>query len=53
MKGLLLFIAGFIIGAVFIYGYLWYQVYQKAEAVWCQIYTGQMSVEMVEKCKPR
>lgn len=51
MKGILTFIAGFIIGALFLYGFLWYQVYEKIEEVWCQIYTGELSVEQAEVCK--
>lgn len=51
MKSVLIFIAGFIIGAVVLYASLWYQVYLKWDKVWCQIYTGELSVEESEKCK--
>lgn len=50
MKAVLAFIAGLIIGAFMLYAYLWYQVYMKAAATWCQVYSGKMSVEQVDAC---
>lgn len=51
MKNLLIFFAGLAIGALLLYGYLWYQVFHTFEQTWCQIYTGELSVEQAEKCE--
>lgn len=50
MKGVLLFIGGMIVGAVLLYGFLWYQVYQKLDATWCQVYSGKVTIERAEHC---
>lgn len=52
MKKLLIFIAGFIVGVFFCYGFMWWQVYQKFDRVWtCQVFTGELSIEEKAKCK--
>lgn len=51
LKALFSFILGVIVGAIMLYAYLWYQVYNKAVGVWCQVYTGQFSVEQAEACE--
>ena len=51
LKGVLLFIAGMIVGAFLLYGYLWYGVLQKFNDVWtCQVFTGKLSLEQSEHC---
>lgn len=51
LKAIISFILGVLVGAIMLYAYLWYQVYNKAVGVWCQIYTGQFSVEQAEACE--
>lgn len=51
LKTTLTFIAGILVGAFMLYAYLWYQVYHKVIATWCQVYTGQFSVEQAKACK--
>ena len=52
MKGILIFIAGVIVGVFLCYGYMWYQVIEKFDRVWtCQVFTGELSIEEKAKCK--
>ena len=51
LKPTLIFIAGMLAGAIILYGYLWYQVLGKFEATWCQVYTGQFSVDQAKECE--
>lgn len=52
MKGLILFLAGILVGAFLCYGYMWYQVFEKLDRVWtCQVFTGKLSIEEEQKCK--
>jgi len=50
LKGILLFIGGMILGAFLLYAFLWYQVLLKFDATWCQIQTGNISLERAEHC---
>ena len=51
LKPTLIFIAGMLAGAVILYAYLWYQVALKLEETWCQVYSGNFSIEQAERCK--
>jgi len=52
MKRFIIFLTGFIVGALFLYGFLWYQVILKFDRVWtCQVFTGPITVEEKAKCK--
>ena len=47
---LLTALLAFVAGALVMYGFLWYQVYQRFDKAWCQIYTGALSVEQSQHC---
>lgn len=50
MRSVLTFIVGFLAGALVLYAFLWYQVYNKLDATWCQIYSGKVTIERAEHC---
>ena len=50
LKPILIFIAGMLAGAVILYGYLWYQVFEKVKQTWCQVYSGHFSIEQKQEC---
>jgi len=44
-------IAAFVAGAIFAYGFVWWQVYRKFDTVWtCQVFTGALSIEKQAYC---
>ncbi len=52
LKTTLIFILGFVLGGIVVYGYQWYQVYHKINTVfYCQVFTGKLSVEQAEHCE--
>ena len=47
----MLFLSGVVVGGLMIYGFMWWQVYQKFNNVWlCQVFTGELSIEEKEHC---
>lgn len=47
----LVFLAGLIVGGFLVYGFMWWQVYQKFNNVWlCQVFTGELSIEEKQHC---
>lgn len=52
IKNISLILLGFVLGALFCYGFMWWQVYRKFDTVWtCQVFTGALSIEEQKTCQ--